>query len=64
MMFTKGQILFTIFFALVFIAYLVWSYWKDKQHSGIHYKRTWLVLVGLLTFIAILYFIVKMRKYL
>ncbi|MBL7918254.1 MAG: CcoQ/FixQ family Cbb3-type cytochrome c oxidase assembly chaperone, partial [Bacteroidia bacterium] len=60
-MFSKGQILFTVVFALVFVGYLIWSYWKDKQHSRVHYKKSWLVLVGLLTFIGILYLIVKMR---
>lgn len=63
-MFTTGRILFTLFFILLFVGALVWGYRKDLQKTGVHYKKTYLVLVGLLTFIGVLYLIVKLRKFL
>lgn len=61
-MFTSGRILFTIIFVVVFIGVLVWSYRKDLQSVRFHYKKNYLVLVGLLTFVALLFLIVKLRK--
>lgn len=61
-MFTTGRILFTLFFMLLFVGMLVWSYRKDLKTIKFHYKKTYLVLLGLLTFLALLYLIVKLRK--
>jgi len=61
-MFTSGRILFTVIFIVVFTGVLIWSYRKDLKNIRTHYRRNYLVLVGLLTFIALLYLIVKLRK--
>jgi cbb3-type cytochrome oxidase subunit 3 len=62
MLFTPGRILFTIIFVVVFVAVLVWSYRKDLSKMRGQYRRSYLVLVGLLTFVTILFLIVKLRK--
>ncbi len=61
-MFTPGRILFTIVFVVIFATVLVWSYRKDLRKMSGQYKKSYLVLVGLLTFVAILFLIVKLRK--
>jgi len=43
--FTKGQIIFTISFVVVFIAGLVWSYRKDKIINTQHFKGVALKLI-------------------
>jgi hypothetical protein len=61
-MFTPGRILFTIIFVAVFAGVLVWSYRKDLRNMRVQYRRSYLVLVGLLTFVTLLFLIVKLRK--
>ncbi|MCE3259342.1 MAG: hypothetical protein K0S12_983 [Bacteroidetes bacterium] len=63
-MFTTGRIIFVIFFLLVFIGGLIWSYRKDFNTTKIHFKRSYLILAGLIIFLTILFLIVKMRKFL
>jgi len=63
-MFTPGRILFTVIFVVVFVGVLIWSYREDLKNIRTHYRRNYLVLVGLLTFIGVLYLIVKLRKFL
>lgn len=38
MNFTKGQLYFAIFFIIVFVVGMIWSYTKDKNHRNFHYK--------------------------
>lgn len=61
-MFTSGRILFTVIFVVVFAGVLVWSYRKDLRNLREQYRKSYLVLVGLLTFVTLLLLIVKLRK--
>jgi len=60
-MFTQGRILFIVFFVVAFVVALVWAYRKDKALHKVHFSKPYLVLIGLLAFIGILYLIVKIR---
>ncbi|PID69734.1 MAG: hypothetical protein CSA39_01530 [Flavobacteriales bacterium] len=42
-MFTKGQQLFALIFAIVFIMIVAWSYRKDLKLHKIYYKNVWVV---------------------
>jgi len=46
-MFSSSQKIFAILFAIVFIIILVWSYRKDLKLHQIHYKRVWIVGLGI-----------------
>lgn len=62
-MFTTGRIIFTLIFIIVFIIGIVYSYKKEKGTQKIHYKKTYLILIGLLTFMTLLFLVVKMKKF-
>lgn len=47
-MFSKGQIIFAICFALVFIAGMAWSYRKDVKLHQYYYKNVWVVGLGVI----------------
>lgn len=51
-MFTKGQWIFGILFALVFIGVLIYTYRKDLKLHKKYYKGSIWVLIGFITFIA------------
>lgn len=54
-MFTTGRIIFSIFFIIVFVGFMIFSYKKDAKNHTIHYKKTALyVAIALITTIAIL----------
>lgn len=38
-MFSKGQLIFALFFVIAFIAIMIWSYRKDIQRHKLHYKN-------------------------
>lgn len=63
-MFTPGRIIFVAVFVLAFVGGLVWSYKKDGAVNRVHFKKPWLVLIGIIFFLTILFLIVKMRKFL
>jgi len=50
-MFTPGRIAFIIFFVVVFVAILIYSYIKDKGLHNKYYKGSLFVLLGFFTFI-------------
>jgi len=54
-MFSTGQIIFAIIFAISFIVFIVFSYRKDAKLHKLHYKGSLWVLIGFLLFIAILF---------
>ncbi|PZD79599.1 hypothetical protein [Mesonia sp. K7] len=56
-MFTQGQIIFAIFFAVTFILLAIVSYRKDLKLHKKYYKGSLFVLGGFLLFIAILFLI-------
>lgn len=39
-MFTKGQLIFAVFFVVAFIALMIWSYRKDIKNHKKYYKNT------------------------
>lgn len=63
-MFTTGRIIFTVVFLLIFIIGLAWSYRKDRAITKIHFNKPYLILIAILSFLTILYIIVKIRKFL
>ena len=61
-MFSKGQLFFLVFFVIIFIIGLIWSYRKDIAIHKKYYKWTWLItliaiLIIFFTFRAITYYI-------
>lgn len=61
-MFTTGKVVFIIVFVIAFIAMLVYSYRKEYKTLRIHYKKPYLVLIGIIVFMSFLFFIVKFKK--
>ncbi|EDM44879.1 hypothetical protein SCB49_02124 [unidentified eubacterium SCB49] len=53
-MLSSGQILFSIFFVIVFITLIVISYRKDLKLHQKHYKKSYLILIGFLVFVGLL----------
>lgn len=47
-MFSKGQLIFGLVFAIVFIIVMIWSYRKDVKLHQIYYKKVWVVALGIL----------------
>lgn len=56
-MFSTGQWYFVIFFVIVFVILMVFSYRKDKVLHKIHYKGSIWILIGFITFVILLYFL-------
>lgn len=56
-MFSQGQVIFGILFAIVFIITIVISYRKDANLHKIFYKGNYKILVGFLVFIGMLFLI-------
>ncbi len=50
-MFTKGQLVFGILFAILFIGVLIYAYRKDIQLHKKHYKGSIWVLIAFISFI-------------
>ncbi|MGB7394942.1 MAG: hypothetical protein WA913_11160 [Pricia sp.] len=61
-MFSTGQIIFAIAFAVVFIAVIVLSYQKDKKWHAKNYKGVKWVAFSFLTFIILLFCIKFLLK--
>jgi len=58
-MFTTGRIVFSLLFVTVFIAVVAYMYRKDLKIHQIYYKNTKWILIGIFSFIGIL-FLIKM----
>ena len=52
-MFSKGQVVFGILFAIAFIIFIIWSYRKDLKLHKIYYKNVWVVGLTIIIVIAI-----------
>ncbi len=52
-MFSKGQLIFAAFFALVFIGFMIWSYRKDIKLHKYYYKNVWIVALGILLVVSL-----------
>jgi len=52
-MFSTGQIYFALFFVVVFVGILIWTYRKDLKLHKIHYKNAYVVALAALAIIAL-----------
>jgi uncharacterized membrane protein len=52
-MFSKGQLIFAVFFIIAFTIAMIWSYRKDIKIHKKHYKNTFLVIIAIFLIIAI-----------
>lgn len=52
-MFSKGQLIFAVFFIITFSIAMVWSYRKDIKIHKKHYKNTYLIIIALFLIVAI-----------
>lgn len=53
-MFSTGQLYFAIFFVIAFIITMIFVYRKDVKEMKTQYKGTYWILIGFLSFIALL----------
>lgn len=53
-MFSTGQLIFAVIFAIAFIFVMIYSYQKDKKLHKKNYKGSIWVLVGFIVFFALL----------
>lgn len=56
-MFSQGQWVFAALFAVSFIVLISYSYIRDKKTYAKFYKNTYVVLLGFLLFVALLFVI-------
>lgn len=56
-MFSTGQMIFGILFAIAFIGIMIVSYRKDKKLHHKHYKGSIWILVSFIAFIIFLFFL-------
>ncbi|MCL9805422.1 hypothetical protein NAT51_07805 [Flavobacterium amniphilum] len=61
-MFSKGQLLFALIFAVSFIAVMVFSYRKDLKLHKQYYKGSIWILLAFLLFIGLLFVIKTLLK--
>lgn len=61
-MFSQGQLIFAGIFAISFIAIVTYSYIKDKKIHTNYYKKTYIVLLVFILFIALLFTIKTFLK--
>ena len=52
-MFSKGQIIFAVFFVIAFTILMIWSYRKDLKIHKKYYKNTFLVIITIFLVMAI-----------
>ncbi|SNR80949.1 hypothetical protein SAMN04488111_3228 [Lutibacter flavus] len=52
-MFSKGQLIFAVFFIIAFTILMIWSYRKDIKVHKKYYKNTFILLIALFLIIAI-----------
>jgi len=46
-MFSRGQLIFAVIFAVIFILFMIWSYIKDIRLHKYYYKNVWIVALGI-----------------
>jgi hypothetical protein len=59
MPFSRGQIIFAIFFIIVFIAGMAWAYRKDYQKNKAYFKGVSVVLITIVLIYLAFFFIVR-----
>lgn len=61
-MFTTGQLIFAALFVVAFVTIITIMYRKDLPLHKLYYKRTYLVLLAFLSFVALLFIIKILTK--
>jgi uncharacterized membrane protein YozB (DUF420 family) len=56
-MFSKGQLIFAVFFFVAFVIAMIFAYRKDIKIHKEFYKGNYKILIGFLVFIGILFVI-------
>jgi len=51
-MFSKGQLIFAIIFIIGFTGIITYTYFKDREIHRLYYKKTYIILLIFLLFIA------------
>jgi len=62
-MFSQGQIVFALFFLVVFVIAMIAMYRKDARLHQLHYKGSIWVLIGFLLFIGLLFMLKSILNY-
>ena len=62
-MFTKGQLVFAVFFVIAFVIAMVIAYRKDKALHQLFYKGNYKILIAFFSFISLLFVIKFATKY-
>jgi hypothetical protein len=62
-MFSTGQLIFAVLFIIVFVIAMVISYRKDKPLHNQFYKGNYKILIGFLSFVAVLFMIKFLTKH-
>lgn len=61
-MLSKGQLIFAICFAVLFILVIILTYKKDKALHRKHYSGVFKIVAGFILFVLLLFFIKYMLK--
>ncbi len=61
-MFSTGQLIFVIFFVIVFVGFIAYSYRKDAKLHKKQYKGSRWILIGFIGFIGLLFLIKYVLK--
>ena len=56
-MFSQGQLLFAVFFVMIFITLMIFSYRKDSKNHKLHYKGSLKIFLAFVLIIGILFLI-------
>ena len=59
-MFSKGQAVFGILFAIAFVIFITWSYRKDLKLHKLYYKNVWVIgltIIAVIVLFAVLTFV-------
>ena len=51
-MFSKGQLIFAIIFIILFSIIITYTYFRDRQIHRLYYKKTYIILLIFILFIA------------
>jgi len=62
-MFSQGQVAFAIFFVIVFVIAMIYTYRKDLKLHKVFYKGSLWILLGFLCFIGLLFIIKVFLKH-
>jgi uncharacterized membrane protein len=54
-MFTQGQWIFAGISLVAFIVLIIFSYRRDSKLLKKHYSKSWLILIGFILFLALLF---------